>query len=150
MAQDRGGPYISVTVNNQELHRRPIDKPMVIGRSLDCDLILEEPILSRHHCRLERSAEGGWAVVDLGSRNGTFLNAKRVKDRQPLREGDIVTVGRAHIRFHASGYVPPRTPPAPQPRDPNAETLSLGDSMVGKPLPFTRPTPQPRPAKGNN
>src|SRR5678810_502978 len=98
MPDARGGPYITVTINNHEAHRRPLDKPIVIGRSLDCELALEEPILSRHHCRLEPAPKGdGWVVVDLGSRNGTFVNARRVKERQALVTGDIITVGRAHI-----------------------------------------------------
>jgi pSer/pThr/pTyr-binding forkhead associated (FHA) protein len=148
MSDDRGGAYISVHVANQETLRRPIEDAVVIGRSLDCDVCLEEPILSRHHCRLEPALEGdGWAVIDLNSRNGTFLNAKRLIERQVLSDGDIITVGRAHIRFHASGYVPPREPPRPIPRDPNAETLgmSMSDSMVGRSLPFSRPAPSPRP-----
>jgi pSer/pThr/pTyr-binding forkhead associated (FHA) protein len=146
MEDTRGGPYITVTLNNREVQRRPIDRAMVIGRSLDCDLVLAEPILSRHHCRLEPVLEG-WAVVDLGSRNGTFVNAKRVKERQVLAGGDIVTVGRAHIHFHASGYNPPRQAPTPIPRDPNAETITMSDSMIGRALPFTRPAPKPIPKK---
>ena len=140
-----GGPYISVTENNRETQRRALDKPLIVGRNLDCDLVLEEPILSRRHCKLEPTSNGGWAVADLGSRNGTFLNAVRVKDRQPLKDGDIVTVGRAHIQFHASGYVSPREAPTPMPRDPNNETIGMSDSMIGRALPFTRPTPTPKP-----
>jgi pSer/pThr/pTyr-binding forkhead associated (FHA) protein len=146
MADAHGGPFISVVENNRETHRRPIDKPLVIGRANDCDLALEEPILSRHHCRLEPSREGdGWAVVDLNSRNGTFVNAVRVKMRQGLRHRDIITVGRAHITFHAHGYIPPRQAPTPMPRDPNSETITMSDSMIGRALPFTRPAPKPQP-----
>jgi pSer/pThr/pTyr-binding forkhead associated (FHA) protein len=148
MTDDRGGAYISIHVANQEVQRRPIEDAIVIGRALDCDVYLQEPILSRHHCRLEPALEGdGWVVIDLKSRNGTFVNAKRVMERQALNDGDIITIGRAHIRFHSSGYVPPREPPKPIPRDPNAETIgaSMTDSMVGRSLPFSRPAPSPRP-----
>ena len=146
MSKERGGPYISVMVSYQEVDRRPLKGALTIGRSLDAGLRLEDTILSRLHCRLEPMKDGKWAVVDLASRNGTFLNAARVKERTILKDGDIVTVGRAHITFHAHGYEPPRIAPTPLPRDPNAETLFPGDSGVGmKPLPFTRTPPSPKP-----
>ena len=148
MEQQRGGPFIVVVVSYRELHRRPLDKPIVIGRSMDCDLVLGDTILSRHHCRLEPARAGdGWAVVDLNSRNGTFVNANRVKERQALLNGDVVTVGRAHITFHASGYEPPREPrplAVPIPRDPNADTMAPGDSKAGI-KPYTRTPPKPMP-----
>ena len=140
-----GGPYITVIEDNRETQRRPLDKPIIIGRHLDSDLVLEEPILSRRHCKIEPTTDGRWAVVDLGSRNGTFLNALRLKERTALAHGDIVTVGRAHIKFHSTGYNPPRQVPTPQPRDPNNETIGMSDSMIGRALPFTRPTPTPKP-----
>lgn len=109
--QQRGGPYLTVTVNHAEIQRRPLSDqhPLTIGRSLDCDLWIEDPILSRRHCRVEPALEGdGFAVVDLQSRNGTFVNAERVQERQALVDGDVITIGRAHLKFRAKGYCPPR------------------------------------------
>jgi pSer/pThr/pTyr-binding forkhead associated (FHA) protein len=168
----RDAPYLTVTVNHQVVRRVPLKGELTVGRSTDCGLWLEDPILSRHHCQFEPALEGdGWAVVDLESRNGTFVNAKRV-ERSPLVEGDVVTVGRTHLKFHPDGYTPPRpagpheavklpanrsamktdahattrTLPKPAPRDANADTLVPGDSGAGmKPLPFHRPPPTPKP-----
>ena len=170
--QVRNAPYITAVYNHEVVQRMPLTGPIVLGRGLDCNLWVEDAILSRHHCRIEPALEGdGWAVIDLKSRNGTFVNAKRV-ERAALNDGDVISIGRVHIRFHAKGYVPPRPVgpheavklpanrgmmtrdadepkrplPKPAPRDPNAETLLPGDSGTAmKPLPFSRPAPQPKP-----
>jgi pSer/pThr/pTyr-binding forkhead associated (FHA) protein len=119
---------------------------MTIGRSLDCDLWLEDPLLSRHHCRIEPALEGdGWVLIELGSRNGTYLNAKRVRDRRPLNHGDTITLGKTHVKFKASGYVPPR------PADPSVAMLipararhALSERVPTPHHAADRPLPSPR------
>jgi len=49
----------------------------VIGRGEDCDLSVEDPLVSRRHARLLVN-EDGITLEDLGSRNGVFLNGRRV------------------------------------------------------------------------
>src|ERR1043166_2414877 len=106
---ERGGPFISVIIDHTEVQRVPLTDPISIGRNLDCELWLDDPRLSRTHARIEPAIEGdGWAVVDLDSRNGTFVNAQRIKERQALNHKDIVTIGRAHLAFYARGYIPQR------------------------------------------
>src|ERR1700744_5487201 len=100
----RDAPYITLVVNHEVLQRVPLSGAITLGRSLDCNVWVEDTILSRHHCRLEPALEGdGWVVEDLKSRNGTFVNGKRV-ERSPLNDGDTITMGRVHIRFHADGF----------------------------------------------
>src|SRR5881275_1564286 len=107
--RERGGPYLTVVVNHKEVLRKPLVGTTTVGRSLDCTLWLEDPSLSRRHCQLEEALEGdGWVVTDLNSRNGTFVNAKRILERTPLNHRDVITIGKVHIKFHAYGYVPPR------------------------------------------
>ena len=62
-----------------------------IGRADDCDLLLDEATVSRHHAVLRRTPEG-WDLRDLGSTNGTRVNGWRV-ERSALRPGDELTVG---------------------------------------------------------
>ena len=50
----------------------------VVGRSRDCDLVLDDPNVSRHHAEL-RQEGGGWMVADLGSTNGIKVNGNRVE-----------------------------------------------------------------------
>jgi pSer/pThr/pTyr-binding forkhead associated (FHA) protein len=66
-----------------------------VGRATRADFIVDAPLVSRLHCRLESSA-GGLEVVDLSSTNGTFVNGKRVK-RARLEEGDRLRVGRVEL-----------------------------------------------------
>ncbi len=65
----------------------------VIGRSPSCDIaLLEDGRVSRKHARLERR-DAGLFVVDLGSRNGTFVNGSRVDGEARLVPGDELQVG---------------------------------------------------------
>ena len=76
-------------------------RPMLIGRGAGADVRLGDLSLSARHCSLEPSGSG-WKVVDLGSRNGTFVNDVLVKQRK-LGDGDRVRLGRAQFRFMLRG-----------------------------------------------
>ncbi|HEX5747099.1 MAG TPA: FHA domain-containing protein [Archangium sp.] len=65
---------------------------VLIGRVTECDVVLYDAGISRRHCRI--FVEGGqYFVEDLGSSNGTQLNGKLVKEKQPLAEGDQLSLG---------------------------------------------------------
>ncbi len=74
--------------------------PIAIGRGAGCDVRLGDLSLSGDHCRIEPSG-AGWKIVDLGSRNGTFVNEVLVKQRK-LQDGDRLRLGRAQFRFMIS------------------------------------------------
>lgn len=64
-----------------------------LGRATTADLPFpDDNGLSRQHLVLERDGEG-WAVVDLGSKNGTMLNGAKVAGRMTLKSGDRITAG---------------------------------------------------------
>jgi pSer/pThr/pTyr-binding forkhead associated (FHA) protein len=70
------------------------EREMVLGRSLISDLVVNDPSVSRKHARLAASGPSV-KVIDLNSRNGTFLNGKRIrqglaKAGQSVRFGDAV------------------------------------------------------------
>ena len=111
---------------------------MVIGRAPDCGLALDLPMVSSRHARLFR-ADGRTWIEDLGSANGTFVNAERVHGRAAVEAGDRIALGSCLLVYSAeatdaavgvtSGAVaaPPETPvlivphPSPtgdRPRDP--------------------------------
>ena len=71
--------------------------PFVIGRSRDCDLVLDDPNVSRRHAELRRE-NGGWAVHDLGSTNGIKLNGRRSRGGR-LSPGDEITLGLSRLTF---------------------------------------------------
>jgi hypothetical protein len=71
--------------------------PFVIGRSRECDLVLDDPNVSRRHAELRRE-DGGWAVHDLGSTNGIKLNGRRSRGGR-LSPGDEITLGVSRLTF---------------------------------------------------
>jgi len=73
-------------------HGEPFDRALdgdsfTIGRAQECDIVLDDRFLSRHHTRVFRDA-GGWLVEDLGSRNGTWINGGRIDHPTPFAPGD--------------------------------------------------------------
>ncbi len=69
---------------------------LVLGRAPDADLALEDDAVSRRHARLERGPEDSLLVFDLGSRNGTLLNGKRIQ-AAPLQDGDRLVLGSSLV-----------------------------------------------------
>jgi hypothetical protein len=69
----------------------------VIGRSRDCDIVLADSNVSRHHCEI-RPAGDGWIVTDLGSTNGVKVNGRAISSA-PLKPGDDVLIGTVDVRF---------------------------------------------------
>jgi hypothetical protein len=71
--------------------------PFVMGRSRECDLVLDDPNVSRRHAELRREGDG-WAVHDLGSTNGIKLNGQRSRGGR-LSPGDEITLGLSRLKF---------------------------------------------------
>ena len=70
---------------------------VLLGRSRDCDVTLDDPNVSRRHAELRR--EGGtWVVSDLGSTNGVKVNGQRVHEH-PLSPGDEIVLGLEQLTF---------------------------------------------------
>ncbi|MCZ6596592.1 MAG: FHA domain-containing protein, partial [Planctomycetota bacterium] len=76
-----------------------------VGRAIDNDIRLSTGLASRHHCRIEKDADGAW-VIDLGSSNGTQVNGRRV-ERGLLGSGDVITIGDSQL------HIEPREQPVP-------------------------------------
>jgi Protein of unknown function (DUF3662)/FHA domain len=70
---------------------------LVIGRSRDCDLTLDDPNVSRRHAEISNE-DGTYWVVDLGSTNGIEVNGSRV-ERAELENGDLIVLGRTSLTF---------------------------------------------------
>ena len=76
------------------------DEPVRIGRLPDCAIALSDSQVSRHHAEVRRM-DHGFAVVDLGSLNGTRVNGAKVQEHA-LADGDEITIGETAIRFEES------------------------------------------------
>jgi hypothetical protein len=70
----------------------------VLGRSRDCDVVLDDPNVSRHHAEV-RPSGGSWIVNDLGSTNGIKVNGRRVEGPQSLKRGDVIELGTSKVTF---------------------------------------------------
>ena len=70
---------------------------LLIGRSRDCDITIDDPNVSRRHAEL-RNEDGRWVVSDLGSTNGVKVNGRRV-ELAALEPGDELVFGLARLRF---------------------------------------------------
>ncbi|HKE37203.1 MAG TPA: FHA domain-containing protein [Candidatus Baltobacteraceae bacterium] len=70
--------------------------PFEVGRSAEAHVSLRDPEVSRQHACFQ-SRNGVVYVDDLQSRNGTFLNGKRVTEAIEVREGDAVDVGTTRM-----------------------------------------------------
>jgi hypothetical protein len=70
----------------------------VVGRSRDCDVVLGDAGISRHHAQI-RPGPGGWTIEDLGSTNGVLVNGRGVRGTHLLQSGDRLELGSTEILF---------------------------------------------------
>ena len=74
---------------------------VTIGRDGENEIVLAENTVSRYHARLLRQDNGQFALTDLGSANGVYVNGTRIQ-RAILRSGDQVKVGDNFFRFQGN------------------------------------------------
>lgn len=74
------------------------DGETILGRGEDLAISLRDPNVSRRHVRIIRNGEG-WLVEDLGSRNGTFHNGLRIREKVSLTPGDTLRIGPYNVRL---------------------------------------------------
>jgi len=70
----------------------------LIGRAPECPVRIDSTRVSRHHARID-VGESGACLVDLGSKNGTYVEARRVEGQVALVDGDRISVGRVVMTF---------------------------------------------------
>ncbi|MEA3199600.1 MAG: hypothetical protein QOE90_1028 [Thermoplasmata archaeon] len=81
----------------------------IVGRAAQQHVCLAyDPFASAQHALLRRGPEG-WRIADLRSRNGTRVNLRPLPPGgvHPLRQGDLITVGRSHLIFREGSSSPP-------------------------------------------
>jgi adenylate cyclase len=72
-----------------------------IGRSEDNNFVLPDRWISRNHAMLQYMENGEFYLIDLGSRNGSFVNGRRVSIPLTLSNGDHLTFGQTELEFYA-------------------------------------------------
>jgi diguanylate cyclase (GGDEF)-like protein len=90
-------PVLVVITGNEMGSRAPVDRSILIGRDPECDLVLTDALVSSRHAMLEDRGDS-WALVDLGSTNGTSVNGEKGKEFV-LSRNDKIGFGRTVVRF---------------------------------------------------
>jgi len=98
-----------------------VRRVLTAGRDPRAEVPIQDNAVSRRHFALELSPRG-WRVMDLGSRNQTFLNGEVVKDRL-LTDGDLIRAGDTELRFENPG----------EPLEPIGASTILKELPAGKP-----------------
>ncbi|HZP67881.1 MAG TPA: FHA domain-containing protein [Rudaea sp.] len=110
----------------------PVRGRLVIGRGSECDLILDEPEMSRRHAMIENSDDGIF-LRDLGSANGTFVNGVQVRDAV-LHPDDQIAFDRNRFLLEAPGMPARKDIPLPVPEHEDATiTQTMQAVRVQKP-----------------
>ncbi len=71
-----------------------------IGRTDDNTVVISDPWISRNHAMLQQTEGGPIYLIDLGSRNGTFVNGRRVSVPTTLQHGDHLMFGQTEVEFY--------------------------------------------------
>ena len=96
--------YLVVTTNGRE-EEFPLDAAnrCRIGRTSQNSLVLDDDLVSRNHAIIQGSEDLEFYLIDLGSRNGTLLNGRRLTVPALLRDGDTIMIGDQELRFCQEG-----------------------------------------------
>lgn len=84
---------LTVTHGRQAGVQVPLGEGILIGRSSDCQLLLDDDYVSTRHARITRTPTG-YQVEDLGSTNGTFVNNQRISTPTAFGLDDTLRIGR--------------------------------------------------------
>lgn len=92
-----------ITFKKSEHEPVDLHEAAIVGRSEQhANVVVKDNRLSRAHCRFEPREDASWAVVDMESQNGTFLNGRRIKESL-VKPGDIITIGACDMVFEGTG-----------------------------------------------
>jgi hypothetical protein len=88
-----GSRVLFVRSESQQGQEFDVKDVVVMGRSEETDVVLDDPYASEFHLRLV-AQESGMMLHDLGSTNGTYVNGRRVSAPTELKRGDTIQVGK--------------------------------------------------------
>jgi hypothetical protein len=88
---------VTLTVGDRAI---PVNSSrVVVGRSRECDVRVDDGNVSRRHFELVQESPTVWVVADLGSTNGTEINGRAISGRARLDDGDRITIGGTELVF---------------------------------------------------
>src|SRR5688572_355783 len=91
--------HLTLVVQGREVRKFVLNPSVTtIGRAQDNDIVINNLALSRRHAEVA-CKNGRFAVADLGSQNGVFVNSERIRSARVLSDSDTITLGTYHFVF---------------------------------------------------
>ncbi len=100
-------PLAPALLRREDAPPVPVTGNCALGRAIANDIVLVDDRVSRRHATIHTQGEGEYWLVDLGSRNGTYLNERRVSQPTRLRAGDRIQVGPFKLTFELASRLDP-------------------------------------------
>lgn len=92
-------PHLLISQSGQLLGREEVTgNRLMIGRAVHNDILLDSRYISRHHALIVSGPENSDWLIDLNSRNGTFVNSRAI-DYIALRDNDIIAMGNHRLKY---------------------------------------------------
>jgi diguanylate cyclase (GGDEF)-like protein len=82
-----------------------LQRSMDIGRDPTSSFVLRDESISWRHLRVEDRGAGEWALVDMGSTNGTIINTEKCSGEHSLRPGDKIMIGKTVLEFQLADAI---------------------------------------------
>ncbi len=92
-------PGFLVVEDNEQTLSFSCEQIITLGRDKNNDIVLDDLKASRNHAMVRCLGHDNYYLIDGGSSNGTFLNAKRIALPSLLKDGDVITLGSSNISF---------------------------------------------------
>lgn len=85
-------------------------KVITIGRNTDNNVVICDKTVSRHHAQIIQHNDGRFSILDMNSKNGTFVNGQPITREVPLKRGDTIRIGTTNLQwepyFKLSSVIP--------------------------------------------
>lgn len=94
---------LRLEAQGHQLEIPPTEARAVIGRSDECDYVVNDNSISRRHLEVYFRANNGWTIRDMESSKGTYVNNVRKKEPVELKFGDVVRLGHVAFTVHFKG-----------------------------------------------
>lgn len=101
-SQEPSGQPVAVYLGDKPCVEFALSDQLVMGRSNEAGVRIEDQAVSRQHCQF-RKTTGGWVACDLDSSTGTFVNGRLFREH-PLVYGDLLRLGASAFRFDGKSF----------------------------------------------
>jgi pSer/pThr/pTyr-binding forkhead associated (FHA) protein len=94
-------PIVTLKFKDSVISKHPLERgrSLTIGRRKGNDIVIENLAVSGHHAKID-TVGGGFVLVDLQSKNGSFVNEQLVTSHR-LKPGDVISIGKHHLLYAA-------------------------------------------------